>query len=296
MLLGTLLGRNGGDSAGVSIPREDSCFWELTMMRHNAVGAGLFQSPERIHAFGNHPEVIADFAIRSFNPQRGFMLLGTSGTSIVTNDTLAVSIPREDSCFWEPTCTVKRSRRHVSIPREDSCFWEHTSKTQRARWISFNPQRGFMLLGTTDGRLSLRLMLFQSPERIHAFGNASHERSPNIARLVSIPREDSCFWEPFVIPVSSAMESFNPQRGFMLLGTYGWLSYLTVHSCFNPQRGFMLLGTLDAFACELQVNRFNPQRGFMLLGTATNNAIPYPFDRFQSPERIHAFGNTIHAD
>ena len=59
----------------------------------------------------------------------------------------------------------------------------------------FNPQRGFMLLGTCWAILVHRRV------------------------LVSIPREDSCFWE-LDGPAGAALKlSFNPQRGFMLLGT-----------------------------------------------------------------------------
>ncbi len=59
-----------------------------------------------------------------FNPQRGFMLLGTN------------------SLFY------KKISNAVSIPREDSCFWELDS-----------------------GRAIAGNAAFQSPERIHAFGN-----------------------------------------------------------------------------------------------------------------------------
>ena len=85
---------------------------------------------------------------------------------------------------------------------------------------------------------------FQSPERIHAFGNDFFA-----FRMVT-------------------NERFNPQRGFMLLGTPDRLSLATACHCFsfNPQRGFMLLGT-EPFHASAPMSRFNPQRGFMLLGT-----------------------------
>ncbi len=38
-----------------------------------------FQSPERIHAFGNWADALNGGHAWSFNPQRGFMLLGTGG-------------------------------------------------------------------------------------------------------------------------------------------------------------------------------------------------------------------------
>ena len=86
---------------------------------------------------------------------------------------------------------------------------------------SFNPQRGFMLLGTTLQRIADRVTdAFQSPERIHAFGNLHPPDLMGIVVEVSIPREDSCFWELYEWMKSSNMVfRFNPQRGFMLLGT-----------------------------------------------------------------------------
>ncbi len=60
----------------------------------------VFQSPERIHAFGNLPLQMYGTMPVSFNPQRGFMLLGTSANLDLMQDS-TVSIPREDSCFWE---------------------------------------------------------------------------------------------------------------------------------------------------------------------------------------------------
>ncbi len=84
-----------------------------------------FQSPERIHAFGNQAYRRHAMPSQRFNPQRGFMLLGTSHKN------------RQITAL-----------RQVSIPREDSCFWEHG--------------------GNYCPRVS---DWFQSPERIHAFGN-----------------------------------------------------------------------------------------------------------------------------
>ena len=185
----------------------------------------MFQSPERIHAFGNY--IIANR-----------IAIGYS-----------VSIPREDSCFWE------LHRKHivvtpaaVSIPREDSCFWERLSVS--------------CVIGS---------ILFQSPERIHAFGNwRCVVRSRSVR--VSIPREDSCFWEhinlsspefqPFMFQSPERIHAF----GNRICGSSGMKS-----TSFNPQRGFMLLGTLDECPPKLHRQCFNPQRGFMLLGTCRQN-------------------------
>ena len=60
-----------------------------------------FQSPERIHAFGNFVLTSNKLLVCRFNPQRGFMLLGTTGRTHYRTRAI-VSIPREDSCFWEP--------------------------------------------------------------------------------------------------------------------------------------------------------------------------------------------------
>ena len=77
MLLGTQYNFDALNSCGhVSIPREDSCFWEPTIPISQAQQA-------------------------RFNPQRGFMLLGTQQAAAAGQSREAVSIPREDSCFWE---------------------------------------------------------------------------------------------------------------------------------------------------------------------------------------------------
>ncbi len=103
MLLGTLpLMQATIIKSLVSIPREDSCFWERGVLRRTGLAGVVFQSPERIHAFGN-----------------------TVGQRVIVD-------------------------RRVSIPREDSCFWEQTVYTKQPVQKSF-----------------------QSPERIHAFGNSS---------------------------------------------------------------------------------------------------------------------------
>ena len=87
-------------------------------------------------------------------------------------------------------------------------------------------------------------LVFQSPERIHAFGNAVDCVLIDFHDAVSIPREDSCFWELAEFPQNpDDYLSFNPQRGFMLLGTNARFWYVFGILCFNPQRGFMLLGT-----------------------------------------------------
>ena len=180
----------------------------------------------------------------------------------------------------------------VSIPREDSCFWEPTGAITNQVMVGFNPQRGFMLLGTNIVEVGL------------------------IPDLVSIPREDSCFWElGFLMAMARSKRSFNPQRGFMLLGTTpprichptiaSFQSPERIHAFgnqmlphphtltrgFNPQRGFMLLGTCQWRRCPRSITSFNPQRGFMLLGTCATRFARCGWDAFQSPERIHAFGN-----
>ena len=85
-----------------------------------------FQSPERIHAFGNIPATVAAFEMDKFqSPER----IHAFGNPMIA--------------FWHDI------HRTVSIPREDSCFWEHTLYTMlSAPTACFNPQRGFMLLGT----------------------------------------------------------------------------------------------------------------------------------------------------
>ena len=127
MLLGTSANAGASDCCLVSIPREDSCFWEHCLHQYINCRCWLFQSPERIHAFGNglkHMETTS-YSDR-FNPQRGFMLLGT------------MIVERHGA-----------TPNEVSIPREDSCFWERGNVSEACRKSdSFNPQRGFMLLGS----------------------------------------------------------------------------------------------------------------------------------------------------
>ncbi len=122
----------------------------------------VFQSPERIHAFGNRPPLKPHGMALSFNPQRGFMLLGT----------------------WQYFMLI-------------------------GQWVGFNPQRGFMLLGTTARTGTSAYGGFQSPERIHAFGNLSIDARFAPLEIVSIPREDSCFWElpPIHVDISANLVS-----------------------------------------------------------------------------------------
>ncbi len=156
----------------------------------------------------------------------------------------------------------------VSIPREDSCFWElKHPQHPRSMKFGFNPQRGFMLLGTYSLFGLTRKPKFQSPERIHAFGN-TFDRVAAQQTFVSIPREDSCFWELMKDEAYGTKNpSFNPQRGFMLLGTKQFRNRHQPMTRFNPQRGFMLLGTIISKNMNVIRVCFNPQRGFMLLGT-----------------------------
>ncbi len=133
-----------------------------------------FQSPERIHAFGN-PYMCNDSHIGQFrfNPQRGFMLLGTFKEEQKCQDFI-VSIPREDSCFWELARGIDR-RKNPSFqsPERIHAFGNFITMIPGTGLKCFNPQRGFMLLGTLLQRQVVGLK-----------------------RGVSIPREDSCFWEP----------------------------------------------------------------------------------------------------
>ena len=180
-----------------------------------------FQSPERIHAFGN----------------------------------VAMSARRVEKVI-------------VSIPREDSCFWEVGGMDNADRIMRFqSPERihafgnaTFMLDGQAD-------VAFQSPERIHAFGNIALRRNLNTSQ-VSIPREDSCFWERKAGTSCRKHTMFQSPERIHAFGNHiqappikrSWIG-------FNPQRGFMLLGTLCIQSLYRATDRFNPQRGFMLLGT-----------------------------
>ncbi len=157
--------------AKVSIPREDSCFWERDSADEKPEQA-MFQSPERIHAFGNNGARLSPSDVAGFNPQRGFMLLGTQSQTLSLTKTSFQS-PERIHAFGN-------QKRHEA---------QHFRRC-------FNPQRGFMLLGTR--RLCIHRAWhgsFQSPERIHAFGNTIACIHCSSATQVSIPREDSCFWE-----------------------------------------------------------------------------------------------------
>ena len=70
-----------------------------------------------------------------------------------------------------------------------------------------------MLLGTGRANGAMGIFSFQSPERIHAFGN-DYKTALNVLReLVSIPREDSCFWElPNRVRIYSANAFQSPER------------------------------------------------------------------------------------
>ena len=194
---------------------------------------------------GTHTTSHFGFFEKCFNPQRGFMLLGTV---------------RLGRCASNPIC--------------------------------FNPQRGFMLLGTKATVFAPTFAnMFQSPERIHAFGNGGFCVSDNRQCLVSIPREDSCFWEPEKADGWCFIMEFQSPERIHAFGNFCARAYIEAMRRFNPQRGFMLLGTPQSRAASAIRKSFNPQRGFMLLGTAFCHANGGRQDRFQSPERIHAFGN-----
>ncbi len=136
----------------------------------------MFQSPERIHAFGNADATNDQGELQSFNPQRGFMLLGTRTTGDFALHYNGVSIPREDSCFWE-------RKTYAHSLGDDSRFQ--------------SPERIHAFGNTSLHVMPLfQMHRFQSPERIHAFGNQFEKHLTVYGANVSIPREDSCFWEP----------------------------------------------------------------------------------------------------
>ena len=159
-------------------------------------------NPQRGFMLLGTPIKICVRAMISFNPQRGFMLLGTAdsppryGCRAGFNPQRGFMLLGTNARF-----IVLPPFPMVSIPREDSCFWELQRKTQLRGWNRFNPQRGFMLLGTyADVVASWGIepvsipredscfwelpdldrwgadAAFQSPERIHAFGNSHCER------------------------------------------------------------------------------------------------------------------------
>ncbi len=133
-----------------------------------------FQSPERIHAFGNQSrgQRVAGQS-PGFNPQRGFMLLGTGNEQNGHMRIIRIQSPERIHAFGNLQENMDGYYKiQVSIPREDSCFWEllHSFYSSNDDW-------------------------FQSPERIHAFGNTQMRSRFQTGNVVSIPREDSCFWE-----------------------------------------------------------------------------------------------------
>ena len=112
------------------------------------IGDARFQSPERIHAFGNMISTHGLAVVDKFQSPERIHAFGNR-TLCLCGFESNVSIPREDSCFWERERSSAFGLRQVSIPREDSCFWELTNlPTIHSPNTGFNPQRGFMLLGT----------------------------------------------------------------------------------------------------------------------------------------------------
>ena len=124
-----------------------------------------------------------------------------------------------------------------------------------------------MLLGTPCTLIAPRAWLVSIPREDSCFWERRVGCGTAILSRVSIPREDSCFWEQRQLREQRARTGFNPQRGFMLLGTKKRGDVEQKNCCFNPQRGFMLLGTSALAPAGNRLSRFNPQRGFMLLGT-----------------------------
>ena len=100
-----------------------------------------------------------------------------------------------------------------------------------------------MLLGTTNAFAPIVVETFQSPERIHAFGNfLLHHQILNA-------------------------------------------------KCFNPQRGFMLLGTPVGTWVNITFLKFQSPERIHAFGNLMDGRLWSRGVRFQSPERIHAFGN-----
>ena len=133
---------------------------------------------------------------------------------------------------------------------------------------------------------------FQSPERIHAFGNVVQNTGYRPSEEVSIPREDSCFWEPVLtFPTNKAVKCFNPQRGFMLLGTIAvcgsscafQVSIPREDSCFWEPSASGYPPFTITFQSPERIHAFGNNGG-----TDSNRGD----GKFQSPERIHAFGNS----
>ena len=132
----------------------------------------MFQSPERIHAFGNSQPPSTQSRQRCFNPQRGFMLLGTSGHGSFREGYYKFQSPERIHAFGNSLMMR---------------WWS----LERSR---FNPQRGFMLLGTCPRPQNMMLHgMFQSPERIHAFGNHSRSRSLTDKRKFQSPERIHAF-------------------------------------------------------------------------------------------------------
>ena len=95
--------------------------------------------------------------------------------------------------------------------------------------------------------------MFQSPERIHAFGNSYyHELTSRQSEKFQSPERIHAFGNlELRIRIKIISPGFNPQRGFMLLGTPATSQpEPTNQTGFNPQRGFMLLGTGAACTCS----------------------------------------------
>ncbi len=202
----------------VSIPREDSCFWELRM-RDEHVRAGIVSIPREDSCFWERYSKIPTRAkTPSFNPQRGFMLLGTSmafGGIIHSR----FQSPERIHAFGNVTLEALMHNLLFQSPERIHAFGNRVTIQQNRTQNGFNPQRGFMLLGTPNSRGAI------------------------YPRRVSIPREDSCFWEQGLGVLVACVGGFQSPERIHAFGNFLEVFPMLVPS-FNPQRGFMLLGTL----------------------------------------------------
>ncbi len=101
---------------------------------------------------------------------------------------------------------------------------------------SFNPQRGFMLLGTSQYVPAFLAKMFQSPERIHAFGNPLIGVFGSATGKFQSPERIHAFGNKEGVLVTCWHIRFNPQRGFMLLGTMIGIPYSVVLRFQSPER------------------------------------------------------------
>ncbi len=245
MLLGTLVASDDPTASQyVSIPREDSCFWEPLIMPQATTNLG-------------------------FNPQRGFMLLGTA---------------------IRPPC-ARRSK--VSIPREDSCFWEPAPAMFHQKPCRFNPQRGFMLLGTNAVPPAVRVNCVSIPREDSCFWEHTGLRAGELVQLVSIPREDSCFWEltrHLELNMDNSTKFQSPER-IHAFGNLGVHHHPPVRLMFQSPERIHAFGNFHQALSGGYYNVSIPREDSCFWEPQPPQTIHHNTNQFQSPERIHAFGN-----